>query len=126
MGLKESLQNLMPKVIAALGTIAIEITYHSVGISVYDPTTGSTVESNGQTIIVMGVMTEYTEDEISKSKGTVFEIASTDKKVLIPSVSISGIIPKITDNLTINLKTYNIINKNIDPAEAMWEICARA
>ncbi len=122
MGLRESIQNLMPKVITALGTIAKDAIYHSTGAQAYDPSTGEDTESDFTDTPVRCVITSYTEEELKHAK---YEIFTTDKKILIPSVSLSPVIPKMTDYITIDSVVYKVINKDIDPAEAMWEIQVR-
>ena len=123
MGLRESLQALMPKVITMLGTIAVTAVYHSVGTFTYDTTTGANVETGGSDTTTKCAVVDYTQEEIQKN--TKYEIFMTDKKVLIPSLSLPGVVPKVTDYLTIDSVVYKVISKTIDPAEAMWEIQAR-
>ena len=123
MGLKENIQALMPRVITMLGTLASTATYHSVGTFVYDPATGANVETGGSDTSVQCAVVDYTQEEIQKN--TKYEIFMTDKKVLIPSLSLPGVVPKVTDYLTVDSVVYKVISKTVDPAEAMWEIQAR-
>jgi hypothetical protein len=126
MQLKAKLQALMPNIITILGDLAPSITYHVTGAYQYNPSTGVKVETRSQDITLNTVVSSYTEDEIRVSQGSKSEIFSTDKKLLIPSLSLPSITPKLTDYVLINSIKYNIISKNIDPAEAMWELCIRA
>ena len=125
MGLKESIQNLMPKVITALGTLASTAIYHSTGTFTYDATTGINTEVNGINKTTACVVVEYTQEELMSNERVVHDILITDKKVLIPKISLGSIVPKMTDYLTISSVVYKVINKSIDPAEAMWEIQVR-
>jgi hypothetical protein len=77
MGLKESIQSLMPRIITTLGTLASDATYHSTGTFVYDPATGLSVDSGSSDTTIKCVITEYTQEEIklSSTKSEIFTVS---------------------------------------------------
>lgn len=125
MQLKSKLQALMPKIITTLGDLATSVTYHVTGEYQYNPVTGTKTETNYQDIVTSGIITQYSEEEVKISSGSKTEIFSTDKKLMIPSLSLPSITPKLTDYVLINNIRYKVVLKDIDPADAMWVICIR-
>lgn len=124
--MKTQIKNLMPKVISALGDLASNVEYHTSGSLQYDTITGSTNEIGKIVTSTRCVVTEFTQEERTNAqlKSNV-EIQTTDKKVLIPSVFLPNITPKISDYLVLNSMTYKVVDFDIDPAEAMWQLHVR-
>ena len=120
MGLKSVIQNLMPKVMTALGDIPVSATYHATGTIAYNPTTGVKSETGGvDTVLDKIVMADYTVDEVDHKA-----ILVTDKKLMIPYIDLASE-PHPIDTITIGSSVYKVISKRIDPAEGMWIIQVR-
>jgi len=121
MGLKTVLQDLMPKVLTALGDIPLTITYYKTGTYAYNASTGVVAETSGTSLSCTAIMSDYQSNEIDHQT-----ILDTDKKIMIPRATL-GISYDVSllDRIAIGGVTYHIVNKRIDPAEAMWVLQCR-
>ncbi|MFA6711337.1 MAG: hypothetical protein WCS33_01325 [Candidatus Caldatribacteriota bacterium] len=122
MGLAESIQNAISSGMKAFDNVRKLVTYHSSGTTSYNPSTGTTSETGAVDIENLYVtFTSYKLDDIDNET-----IHKEDKKVLIPAIDIS-VVPKETDYLLTENETerWDVKNKKIDPAGAMWVLQVR-
>jgi hypothetical protein len=114
MGLKSVFQNAAKTIFTAFDDIPISVTYVSKGDSTYNVATGVAVPSSETEYTVDGILEDYTAVEIDD-----ITILSTDQKFLIPQLNLSPT-PREQDEIVIDSITWQVIDIETDPAEALW------
>ena len=120
MGLRAVFKSGAQSALTAFGDVAVDSRYVSVTSNpIYDPGgSGSVTKATaGESISI--IFDEYESSEIDGSK-----IIRSDQKALIPVDNLSYK-PGIDDYITVSGVRWNVVNKETDPAEALWIIQIR-
>jgi len=118
MGLQTTIQNAVSGAKTATLDLWSDVTYNSIGNSVYSTATGSVTNSQTDASIkalISGYESEQVDNDI---------IYVTDKKALVVQSELS-VTPDTTDKITISGKIHDIVSVKEDAANATWEIQLR-
>jgi len=118
MGLKEAFQKAAAAAFNAAGNVKIAITYSSVPNPTYVPATGVVTEAETD-YSVNAIREEYKSKEIDN-----VNIKPKDIKFLILYEDLT-IILSTKDYVTIGATRWNVVDWEIDPADALWTIQVR-
>jgi len=119
MGLRSVFQEAAESIFDAFGDVAESATYTRVtGNPVYSPSTG-TMSTPETSYTISVINTRFKSNEVDG-----IHVLNTDHKVLIPANDIA-FTPGLHDHLTIDGVRENVVNKRIDPAEALWILQVR-
>jgi hypothetical protein len=118
MGLKEAFQKAAITAFNAAGNVKVSAVYSRNPDPTYNTSTGVVTEDPTE-YSVNAIRDEYKFDDVDG-----VNIKPEDIKLLILNSELS-IIPKEKDFITISSTRWNVVNWNIDPADAVWTIQVR-
>ncbi len=130
MGLKGALQKAAKAVVKGLGDVAETITYRSFSSAPFSAASGTATRTETTITGVKVILSDYSSREIdARAKGVpgedASEIRETDRKALIPSLSLS-VIPKTSDRVErAGGEIWEVIKVDTDPATAAWVLQLR-
>lgn len=113
-------QDLAKRMFITAGDVKINVTYKSVTEGAFNPTTDARAETTISKV-VLAIVTDYDQKTIDG-----VNIKQTDRMVRILVEDLPGITPKLNDVIVIGSITHDVINKKVDPANAVWTIQVRA
>jgi hypothetical protein len=113
MGLREAFKSAAQTAVAAFGNVGVSSIYTSVGVAVYDPAAGTTVQPKTDYTITV-ILDSFEAQEINQTT-----VRSFDQKALIPVENLA-VTPGLDDYLTVNSVQWNVVNSSTDPADALW------
>jgi len=106
--------------VTAIGTIAIDAVYHSVGITAYDPITDAQTEI---TLAVPVKAFKYKAREDADDNNATVEQFT---RVLISAVDLGTVVPKESDYIVLEGTRYEIMKFSAMPANAGYIFQVRA
>jgi hypothetical protein len=121
MGLKDAFQEAAQTIITAFDNIPVTATYTSVGSITYSATAGAVSLTTTMSAVTV-VFVAYQQTEIDN-----LNVMPYDKKALIAELDLDAlsITPNITDKIIYGGEVWQVIDKKIDPAEALWQLQVR-
>lgn len=124
MGLRELVQRETARAVnKALGDIPEVCTYKRATGSAYNPATGTFTRSYSSVPNVKVVFASYSQREIEDAQG---RIKGEDQKALIPSLSLAGALPSLSDQIVRpDTSTWEVVFSETDPAQALYKLQIR-
>lgn len=114
MGLQSVFKSLAQAAFVAVGDIPVSVTYtHVTGNPTYTPATGTVTDSTTDYTVSV-VFNQYKAADVDGAN-----ILSTDQQALIPVENL-GCTPSNHDYMTVDGERWNVVDKETDPAEALW------
>ncbi len=120
MGLQETFKKAGQTVVTAFGDVGISTNYLATASSMYNASTGTQIRAITTTAGVTVIFETFSLNQVDG-----VNIQAKDKRILVPSKNISGIVPTVNDQVVDGTDTWNILNIETDPAEAVWTLQGR-
>lgn len=125
MGLSDTIADAVVTAIDAVGDIAKLIIYTEVRESVYDPSNGEVISTKTNHSIKVIVSTpkneKYKSGIASGNKLPKVYKTTSDLEIMFASKSLP-VVPKSNDTVTLDGKTYQIVDIDTDPAGASFTL----
>ena len=119
MGLQEVFKAAAQMAFEVSGNIKTSVTYtHVTANASYNPATGA-VSTSATNYTVSVIFDEYESEDVDG-----VTILNTDQIAMIPVENLP-IIPSNHDYMEADSKRWNVVNKKVDPANALWILQTR-
>lgn len=120
MGLRETFRKAAQTAIIAAGDVAVSTNYESLSSTTYNASSGVNAAVYAT---VGGVKVIFDIFELRQADGT--PVTTEDRKALIAAKDISAITPDAEDRIVVGATVWRVVEANIDPADALWELRVR-
>lgn len=120
MGLRDAIQKAARTAVLAVGDVAVSANYLAHSSTTYNASTGSVATTYATTAGITLVFQGFRLHQIDGEK-----VRPEDKKALIPSLSLSSVVPSPDDQVVASGVAWTVISVGIDPADALHVLQVR-